>query len=304
MMDIIEELNIDDLKESLELVRKVFMEFEAPDYKKEGIASFFKFANYENIYKKLGEDLKILVAKNNNKIVGMIAFSNYKHIVLLFIDKEYQRRGIGTKLINKVKDYCIKNNENIEYITVNSSPFAKEFYHNLGFKDTDLDDEVDGIKFTPMQILPYTFTEYKDEYFEKLYNMKKECFKWYVEKIYGPWKDDIQIEFLNDLINKHRNDIKVIKYKNEIIGLFTNYLISDKENEINLFYIDKKYQNSGIGKNILTNMLMTDKERKVDTVLQVFKENPARFLYKKFGFEVYEETETHYKMKRKVIKDE
>ena len=33
----IEELNIRDLKETLELVKKVFMEFEAPDYNKEGI---------------------------------------------------------------------------------------------------------------------------------------------------------------------------------------------------------------------------------------------------------------------------
>ena len=37
-----------------------------------------------------------------------------------------------------------------------------------------------------------------------------------------------------------------------------------------------------------------------NTILQVFKENPARFLYKKVGFEVYEETQTHYKMRRKV----
>lgn len=33
----IEELNIRDLKETLELVKKVFMEFEASDYNKEGI---------------------------------------------------------------------------------------------------------------------------------------------------------------------------------------------------------------------------------------------------------------------------
>ena len=34
--------------------------------------------------------------------------------------------------------------------------------------------------------------------------------------------------------------------------------------------------------------------------LQVFKENPARFLYKKVGFEIYDETKTHYKMIRKL----
>jgi hypothetical protein len=29
--------------------------------------------------------------------------------------------------------------------------------------------------------------------------------------------------------------------------------------------------------------------------LQVFKENPARFLYQKVGFEIYEETTSHLK---------
>lgn len=35
-----------------------------------------------------------------------------------------------------------------------------------------------------------------------------------------------------------------------------------------------------------------------NTILQVFKENPARFLYQNVGFEIYEETTSHYKMRR------
>ena len=63
----IEKLNIHDLKETLELVKKVFMEFEAPDYSKEGIENFFKFANYESISKKLDKDLN----KEALKIAGI-----------------------------------------------------------------------------------------------------------------------------------------------------------------------------------------------------------------------------------------
>ena len=303
----IEELNLKDLKETLELVKKVFMEFEAPDYKKEGVDSFFKFVNYENILKNLNENMIILIAKYNKKIIGMVAFFEFKHITLLFVDKIYQRKGVATRLINKAKEYCVENNKNLEYITVNASPYAKEFYHRLGFKDTGKEDEIDGIRFTPMKMIPYTFIQYKDEYFDKLYLMKKECFKWYVEKIYGPWDDNIQIEFFNKFIQEHRNDIKVIKYRDEIIGIFTNYIAKNSQNseidEIHLFYIDKLYQNHGIGKNILLIQLVKDKIRNIDTELQVFKENPARFLYQKVGFETFEETDTHYKMRRKVIKN-
>lgn len=50
--------------------------------------------------------------------------------------------------------------------------------------------------------------------------------------------------------------------------------------------------------NILTTC--TRQKSNVDTVLQVFKENPAKKLYEKTGFEVYDETKTHYKMIRKI----
>ena len=51
---------------------------------------------------------------------------------------------------------------------------------------------------------------------------------------------------------------------------------------------------------ILKEQLLVDKKSNVDTVLQVFKENPAKKLYEKVGFEVYDETDTHYKMIKKI----
>lgn len=145
----------------------------------------------------------------------------------------------------------------------------------------------------------YYFEKYKEEYFKVLYEMKKDNFKWYVEKLYG-WDEKAQIQFQKDFIEKYRNDINVIKLSDEIIGLFTNYISENNESEISLFYIDKKYQRQGIGTEILQNQLEIDRNNNRNTVLQVFKENPARFLYQKVGFEVYEETQTHYKMRRKV----
>ena len=84
--------------------------------------------------------------------------------------------------------------------------------------------------------------EYKEEYFNILYEMKKDNFKWYVEKLYG-WDEEKQIKFHKDFIEEHRNNINVIKLSNEIIGIFTNYIDENNESVISLFYIDKKYQN-------------------------------------------------------------
>ena len=42
-----EEMKEEELKETLELVKRVFDEFEAPDYTGEGVTNFYKFISYE-----------------------------------------------------------------------------------------------------------------------------------------------------------------------------------------------------------------------------------------------------------------
>lgn len=63
--------------------------------------------------------------------------------------------------------------------------------------------------------------------------------------------------------------------------MFTNYINEDGNDFIDLFYIDKVYQGNGIGTQILKEQLLVDKKSNVDTVLQVFKENPAKNYMKK-----------------------
>ena len=72
---IISIMNIEELEETMSLVKEVFDEFEAPYYTKEGIESFYKFANYENIKEKLNESMQIFVEKDNNNEIK-IAFNS------------------------------------------------------------------------------------------------------------------------------------------------------------------------------------------------------------------------------------
>ena len=76
----INNLKIEQLNEVLDLVKSVFDEFEAPYYSEYGIENFYKFANFDNLKKMLQENLKILVAKYNDKIIGMVAYRDYSHI--------------------------------------------------------------------------------------------------------------------------------------------------------------------------------------------------------------------------------
>ena len=146
----IREIEMIELVKTLELVKRVFDEFEAPYYSQEGIETFYRFIDLENIKKCLKENYKMYVAKMNHKIIGMIAFRDNSHIALLFVDKEYHKNGIARNLFEKAEKYCIENNKNFEKITVNSSPYAVGFYEKVGFVKTSEEQVVDGLRFTPM----------------------------------------------------------------------------------------------------------------------------------------------------------
>ena len=149
---IMKEIKIKELREAMELVKRVFDEFEAPYYTKRGIENFYKFANYNNIKQQLNRNMRIYVMKDKNTIIGMIAIRNNSHIALLFVDKKYHRKGIATDLLNKSISHCIQNDKYLKHITVNSSQYGIGFYHATGFKDTDVQQEKDGIIFVPMKL--------------------------------------------------------------------------------------------------------------------------------------------------------
>ena len=144
----IEELKLENLDEAIKVIETTFMKFEAPDYSKEGIENFFKFANNETIKENLKINMKMYVAKVNEKIVGVIGYRDNSHINLLFVLEEYQHNGIAKALYNLVIDNC--KNVDTKRVTVNSSPYAHNVYLKFGFTDANKMQEIDGIKFYPM----------------------------------------------------------------------------------------------------------------------------------------------------------
>ena len=61
--------------------------------------------------------------------------------------------------------------------------------------------------------------------------------------------------------------------------------------------VHNEYQRKGIGTKILSDIIKKYKDYNIE--IQYFKNNPVGNLYKKLGFNIYDETEFHYKMKKK-----
>ena len=147
------EMQTNELKETLELVKYVFDEFEAPYYSEEGITSFYKFIDINNVSEQYSNgSLYFYGCFVNDIIVGMIAVKDFVHISLLFVDKQYHKQGIARRLFNDVLKICKENNPSLKTITVNSSPYAVEVYHKFGFFALSSEQVVDGIRFTLMEL--------------------------------------------------------------------------------------------------------------------------------------------------------
>ena len=139
-----------EVNEALSLALEVFMQFEAPDYKPEGVETFKRdiIENDEFIAKCRNGACPIYAAFDSGKIIGLIGMRESRtHINLVFTKKEYHRQGVATAIFK----YLLQDNPGLSEITLNSSPYGLPFYLKLGFVPQSEELEQDGIRYTPMK---------------------------------------------------------------------------------------------------------------------------------------------------------
>lgn len=131
------------IEKALPLIWDVFYEFEAVNYPDSGKQAFWNAIHAEEYI----QTLHAYGAYDDRKLIGIIATRNEgKHIALFFVDGNYHRKGVGSKLWNAV----LRNNIFTE-ITVHSSVYAVEVYKKLGFEQMGHICESDGIQYVPMK---------------------------------------------------------------------------------------------------------------------------------------------------------
>ena len=142
----IRQLQQTEVSAALVLAMRVFMRFEAPDYSEQGIQSF-----YDTIYHPdYVVSIQCYGAFDESQLVGILATRNQgTHITLFFVEETYHQQGIGRKLFEAAKANAVG-----KVITVNSSPYAVKVYRRLGFMPTKGEQQVQGIRYTPMEYRP------------------------------------------------------------------------------------------------------------------------------------------------------
>ena len=90
--------------------------------------------------------------------------------------------------------------------------------------------------------------------------------------------------------------IRIIMVDGKDIGV-TSLWEYDDYYEVGLIAVHPSYQGMGIASSILRTYIQKAREDKKRLLIKVYKENPALRLYKKVGFEAYDENQTHVFLK-------
>jgi ribosomal protein S18 acetylase RimI-like enzyme len=125
-----------------------------------------------------------------------------------------------------------------------------------------------------------------------VYELKVASMRDYVDAVYG-WDDAVQKVFFDK--DFRPKDITIITANGLDAGMFE---IENKDDGYFLRRIEvyPTFQNHGIGSKIIRDIMLQASSEDKKVSLLVFCINPAWKLYERLGFEIVEETDTHYRM--------
>lgn len=300
---LIRELNFKDIKAVSNLVKNVFIKFESENYNNFEVENFIDFIKEENLLKNLTNGTmkfigcyhveKVIGSYSEKKLVGIIATKNENHISLLFVHENFQKQGIATKLFNVVKE---KYKGKYDFISVNSSHYARDVYHKLGFFDTDKEQMKDGIIFIPMKFYykqikgKIKIRKAKVEDIDTLVSLR-------IKQLKDEGNDEKDIsENLKKFYYKNLKNESLILYvgedDNKIIatgGILIYNLVPYFENETGIIanvvnmYTDIYYRRQNIASKILISAINEGKTKGIK-VFRVSASKYGKFLYKSNGF--------------------
>lgn len=151
---VIRKVSSNEVDSAMALALEVFMQFEAPDYPPEGVETFRKdiVENPEYLENARRGICPIYGAFDGDKIVALMGMrSNKTHINLVFTKKEYHRKGIASGIFRYLLKDILSENPALDALTLNSSPYGLPFYLKIGFVPVAPEQEMNGIRYTPMK---------------------------------------------------------------------------------------------------------------------------------------------------------
>jgi len=142
----IRQLTHDDLPSASTLCLDAFMQAVAPSLSAQGVDTFAKVAAAQAFAERMEGDNLMLVCVADGALTGLVEFKEGRHVAMLFVAPGWQRRGIGTRLMNAV---LAQARETV--VTVRASLSSVAAYERYGFVLTGDVGEFAGLVYQPME---------------------------------------------------------------------------------------------------------------------------------------------------------
>lgn len=133
------------------LIRKCFETLYIGGHTQKGIEIQVEHNSPENLIKR-AESIKYFVAIRGERVTGICGYDSQK-VHTLFVDPEFQSRGIGRALLSKVLEKA--RNEGIRCLITWSTLYAEDFYSAFGFvkmREINFPQEKPDITMVEMKI--------------------------------------------------------------------------------------------------------------------------------------------------------
>lgn len=144
----VRKLDIVELNSAINIINRVFEEFEYFDYDQQGKNDFYKSIQLDVLLEKLSSlKLVMLGCFVEKELLGVLGYENDR-ITLFYVDYNYHGKGIGKALLQYYLEAA--KLDGIKQIVVNSTVFAEEIYEKYGFFKTGERISVNGMTYTPM----------------------------------------------------------------------------------------------------------------------------------------------------------
>ncbi len=295
-----------------EVIKKDILAEMTKDYPQEEVERLIREQNEDMIIRR-AEKFHCYTFLDENKIVGVGMIGPYwdskteSSFFTIFRDPEYKGKGLGRKIIETLEqdEYYL----NADRVEIPASLTAVEFYKHFGWGFKHLGNILDEEGIYRMEKFPkisddnsnpnqYNMRPYIDNDYhnfkEFIYQTKKDAYKEYVEKIWGPWNEEKQRQLFENFISSVDKDTWIIELNGKKIGFYNGFTENDGTYHIGNICIIKEYQEKGIGTQVLKDILELHKDKEIH--IQYFKGNSVVSLYERLGFIPNGETETHYQM--------
>lgn len=146
-----------------------------------------------------------------------------------------------------------------------------------------------------MTCLDYTLRPATDADYDFLYDLHAATIKASVDATWG-WDDDAQQLLFRERWNPAETQVVVVEDQD---GGTLRLVENQDEVIINLIEIHPDYQNQGLGSTLIQDIITKAHQRSIPVLLSVLKANSAAYrLYERLGFEIIEEREERYMMRK------